>query len=99
MRKAEVTSSFHGTDGRLNFKNVFLDLMVAGSDTTACTLKFAMLIMIKYPEVQKKMREELAKEFGSAVPDFEDADRTPFTQVPYYYIYLTCCRLIAYLLY
>ena len=67
----------------MNLKNVFLDLLVAGSDTSSCSLKFAMLFMIKYPEVQERMRQELQKEFGQggAVPDFEDAVKTPYTQV------------------
>ena len=38
---------------------VTMDLFIAGTETTATALTWAMLYMIKYPEVQEKCRDEI----------------------------------------
>ena len=49
----------HGDLGEFNLLNTLVDLFIAGSDTTAKTMNWAMLYMIQNPEVQAKVREEL----------------------------------------
>ncbi|XP_062999666.1 cytochrome P450 2W1-like [Elgaria multicarinata webbii] len=38
-----------------------LDLIMAGTETTATTLQWAVLLLTKYPKVQKKIQEEIAE--------------------------------------
>jgi len=38
-----------------NLRNICVDLFFAGSETTSSTLKWALLFMILYPEVQQKV--------------------------------------------
>ncbi|XP_034988008.1 cytochrome P450 2W1 [Zootoca vivipara] len=38
-----------------------LDLVMAGTETTATTLQWAILLMMKYPKIQKKVQEEIGR--------------------------------------
>ncbi|XP_050415836.1 cytochrome P450 2D3 [Patella vulgata] len=48
-----------------NTKRTILSLFLAGSDTTATTLDWALLYMILHPEVQKKCQEEIDSVVGN----------------------------------
>ncbi|KAK9411048.1 cyp2k1: Cytochrome protein [Crotalus adamanteus] len=37
-----------------NLKSLALDLFVAGTETTTSTLHWAIILMMKYPEIQSK---------------------------------------------
>ncbi len=55
---------------------VCLDLFTAGSETTANTLDFAILYMLRNPAVQKKVQEEIDNVVGSSrLPDNKDRQR------------------------
>jgi len=41
-----------------------MDFFMAGSETTSTTLTWAMLYMVRYPQVQKKVQEELDRNVG-----------------------------------
>ncbi|KAG5896789.1 hypothetical protein JTB14_008365 [Gonioctena quinquepunctata] len=67
------------TDDQL--MSLCLDLFMAGAETTANTLGFAMLIMILYPEIQKKVQEEMDKEVGrNRWPTLNDRTRMKYTE-------------------
>ncbi|XP_032069186.1 cytochrome P450 2K1-like [Thamnophis elegans] len=55
------------------------DLFVAGTDTTANTLRWAILLMMKYPEIQRKVQEEIAKEIGDIQPRTDHRAKMPYT--------------------
>ncbi|KAM4631935.1 cytochrome P450 2W1-like isoform 2-T2 [Discoglossus pictus] len=58
-----------------------LDLIMAGTETTSTTLMWAVLLMMKYPEIQKKVQTEIRTVLGSRrLPRFEDRNLLPFTQ-------------------
>ncbi|KAM9305503.1 uncharacterized protein PAF06_014064 [Gastrophryne carolinensis] len=42
-----------------NLASSVLDLLEAGTDTTATTLCWGLILMAKYPEIQKKVQEEI----------------------------------------
>lgn len=42
---------------------ICLDLFIAGSMTTSTTLNFAFLYMIFYPDIQKRVQEEIDQNF------------------------------------
>ncbi|NXG58203.1 CP2D3 protein, partial [Hemiprocne comata] len=66
-----------------NYKNLGLvtsDLFLAGSETTATTLRWAFLYMVLHPEIQSKVQAEIDKVIGSErSPTMEDQVRLPYT--------------------
>uniref|UniRef100_G1MT58 Uncharacterized protein n=1 Tax=Meleagris gallopavo TaxID=9103 RepID=G1MT58_MELGA len=57
-----------------------LDLLMAGTETTSTTLQWAVLLMMKYPEIQKKVHAEIERVLGpDCLPTFEDRKNMPFT--------------------
>jgi cytochrome P450 len=46
------------------FLNVALDLWTAGMETTITTLRWGILYMLHYPEVQEKVQQELDHVIG-----------------------------------
>ncbi|KAK6173993.1 hypothetical protein SNE40_017353 [Patella caerulea] len=64
-----------------NAKRVILDLFVAGSDTTATTLDWALLFMILHLDVQKKCQEEIASVVGdSRMIGWSDKSKLPYNE-------------------
>ncbi|XP_059827071.1 cytochrome P450 2K1-like isoform X1 [Hypanus sabinus] len=56
------------------------DLFIAGMGTTATTIRWAMYIMIKYPDIQKRVQEEVDRVIGSERSvRMEDRRHMPYT--------------------
>ncbi|KAG8124508.1 hypothetical protein E2320_020176 [Naja naja] len=62
------------------------DLFTAGTDTTANTLRWAILLMMKYPDIQRKVQEEIAKEIGDTQPRTDHRAKMPYTDAGMYII-------------
>ncbi|XP_069830126.1 cytochrome P450 2K6-like [Dendropsophus ebraccatus] len=62
-----------------NFTSLVADLFGAGMDTTSSTLRWSLLLMMKYPEVQKKVQKEIEAVIGSAEPQYEHRQKMPYT--------------------
>nr|AKH03500.1 cytochrome P450 3033B1 [Paracyclopina nana] len=58
-------SSFFGGKGVFNLQRTLSDLFGAGSETTADMMLFAFLYMIKHPDIQNKVHEEIDKICGA----------------------------------
>jgi cytochrome P450 len=57
------------------------DIFIAGSETTAVTLRWIFLFMIHNPDVQKKVQEELDMVVGKdRYPAWEDKKNMPYTE-------------------
>ncbi|XP_038131802.1 cytochrome P450 2J6-like [Cyprinodon tularosa] len=57
-----------------------LDLFIAGTETTATTLQWALIFLIKYPHVQEKVHAEIDKVIGrSRQPSMADRPNMPYT--------------------
>ena len=77
----DESSSFHGSVGLDNLKVALFDLFLAGSETTSTTLTWASLYMVRYPEVQARVQQELARVVGEdRSPAMEDRPRLPYTE-------------------
>ncbi|CAL8092455.1 unnamed protein product [Orchesella dallaii] len=68
VRKAneDANSHFHGTKAERQLVATLFDLFLAGSDTTATTLSWTMLLLSKFPETQKKLQQEVDEITGSS---------------------------------
>jgi len=64
--KNEKESAPYLSDGNLTM--TLSDLFSAGSDTTQFTLRWVLLFMANYPEMQRKMREEVEEQIGDRIP-------------------------------
>lgn len=73
IEESPKESSFNGSLGLQNLRSTILDLLLAGSETTSTALTWAILYMIRYPEIQKRVQRELDQVVGSSrLPRVED---------------------------
>ncbi|GAA6222353.1 cytochrome P450 2J2-like [Lates japonicus] len=57
-----------------------LDLIEAGTESSATTLRWALVYMMHYPEIQKKVQEEIDRVIGqSRQPTIADRPNMPYT--------------------
>ncbi|KAJ8297844.1 hypothetical protein KUTeg_024375 [Tegillarca granosa] len=57
------------------------DLFVAGTETTATTIRWTILYFLHYPEVQEKMRIEIEEVVGnSRFPTMDDRSQLPYCE-------------------
>ncbi|KAG8543704.1 hypothetical protein GDO81_023980, partial [Engystomops pustulosus] len=62
-----------------NLTSLVGDLFAAGMETTSTTLRWGLLLMMEYPEIQKNVQKEIEKVIGSAEPQLEHRKLTPYT--------------------
>ncbi len=59
-----------------------LIFLLAGHETTATSLAFALHLLARHPEEQRRAREEITRVLGDRTPEAADLDRLPYlTQV------------------
>ena len=80
----DPNSSFYGEKGINNLAANLLDLFIAGSETTSTTLTWAILYMVRNPDVQDKVQKELDTVLGKyKIPSLSDKSSLPYTDVKY----------------
>ncbi|KAM5152701.1 cytochrome P450 2K1-like [Mantella aurantiaca] len=58
-----------------------MDLFGAGTETTSTTLCWGILLMMKYPEIQKKIQEEIGAQIKQGqLPNADDRRNMPYTE-------------------
>ncbi|CAH1250729.1 CYP2U1 [Branchiostoma lanceolatum] len=55
-------------------------LFMAGADTTSTTLKWGLLYLARHLEVQRKLQEEIDREFGASPPTYSQRGKLPYTE-------------------
>ncbi|NXP50521.1 CP2C8 protein, partial [Heliornis fulica] len=74
--KDRPNSSFH----MKNLITSAFDLFIAGTETTSTTIRYGLLLLIKYPKIQEKVQEEIDRVVGrSRKPCVADRTRMPYT--------------------
>ncbi|KAF9040667.1 cytochrome P450 monooxygenase pc-3 [Panaeolus papilionaceus] len=68
-----LTHLVNHTEDPTILKDELLNLLVAGRDTTACTLTFAFYMLAEHPKIAEKLRQEILDKVGpSRRPTYED---------------------------
>ncbi|XP_073442583.1 cytochrome P450 2C5-like [Dendrobates tinctorius] len=62
-----------------NLTVLVTDLFAAGMETTSTTLRWGLLLMMKYPDVQKKVQSEIEKVIGLSKPQVSHRKDMPYT--------------------
>ena len=77
----DETSSFYGEKGFDGLKTILLDLFFAGSETTSTTLTWAILYMVRYPDIQEKVQKEIDGVVGlNRSPNMTDKPHLHYTE-------------------
>ena len=64
-----------------DIQGLMLDVIIAGSDTTSSSLAWLLLCMVSFPEIQKKIHEELDETIDKDdLPRWQDVQKMPYLQ-------------------
>ncbi|KAL8213186.1 UNVERIFIED_CONTAM: hypothetical protein K2H54_061182, partial [Gekko kuhli] len=78
IRQKEEKNKTDGFFHNENLKELVGNLFAAGTETTSTALRWGLLLMMKYPEIQHKVQEEIARVIGSAQPRTEHRAKMPY---------------------
>ncbi|CAL8363106.1 unnamed protein product [Merluccius merluccius] len=63
-----------------NLVSTVFNLFLAGTETTSTTIRFALSVLMKYPNIQEHMQQEIDTVIGpERCPNMEDRKSLPFT--------------------
>jgi len=83
----EKTNIFHGFDTDTQVAQIVLDLFSAGVETLKTSLLWALVYMLHYPEVLKKVQKELDDVVSfNELPSLDDIENLPYTRATIYEI-------------
>uniref|UniRef100_A0A8C1L961 Uncharacterized protein n=1 Tax=Cyprinus carpio TaxID=7962 RepID=A0A8C1L961_CYPCA len=75
-QKSKEDSTFHENNMVMSVSDLFL----AGTDTTATTIRWGLIFLIQNPDVQERCHEEIVRVLGyDRLPSMDDRDKLPYT--------------------
>ncbi|XP_047384821.1 cytochrome P450 2B4-like [Sciurus carolinensis] len=81
LRMDKEKSNPHSEFHHKNLIITLLSLFFAGTETTSTTLRYGFLLMLKYPHVAERVKEEIAQVIGShRPPALDDHSKMPYTE-------------------
>ncbi|MEU8438281.1 cytochrome P450 [Streptomyces sp. NPDC029216] len=75
---AGARSSDDGAFDAAELRDQVLIFLLAGHETTATSLAFALHLLARHPEEQARAREEVRRVLGDRTPEAADLDRLPY---------------------
>ncbi|XP_040204255.1 cytochrome P450 2K6-like [Rana temporaria] len=79
VRQKEEAGNPHSYFHIENLTRLIRNLFFAGTETTSTTLRWGLLLMMKYPEIQEKVQQEISKVVGLAQPTYSHRGQMPYT--------------------
>ncbi|XP_021248474.1 cytochrome P450 2K1-like [Numida meleagris] len=79
VKQQEEKSTTNGYFHNGNLLSLVSNLFTAGVETISTTLNWSFLLMLKYPEIQRKVQEEIDQVIGSNPPRMEHRTQMPYT--------------------
>uniref|UniRef100_A0A8C1M4N8 Cytochrome P450, family 2, subfamily K, polypeptide 22 n=1 Tax=Cyprinus carpio TaxID=7962 RepID=A0A8C1M4N8_CYPCA len=73
-----VVKSIYTLYHSMNLYCTINNLFGAGTDTTATTLRWGLLLMARYPEIQARVQDEIDRVIGRRQPVVEDRKNLPY---------------------
>ncbi|XP_077345093.1 cytochrome P450 2C14-like isoform X5 [Lithobates pipiens] len=77
QKEEKPNPELHFNDTNLTI--LVTELFAAGMETTSTTLRWGLLLMMKYPEIQKNVQMEIEKVIGSGEPCLIHRKEMPYT--------------------
>ncbi|XP_057219386.1 cytochrome P450 2B4-like [Triplophysa rosa] len=75
-QKSHEDSTFH----EMNMVMTVSDLFLAGTDTTATTIRWGLIFLTQHPDIQERCQEEIVQVLGyDRLPSMDDRDKLPYT--------------------
>ncbi|CAM5086801.1 unnamed protein product, partial [Natator depressus] len=80
MKQQQESRNSHTHFHNENLLFSTLDLFAAGTETTSTTVRWGLLMMMKYPEIQRRIQEEIDQVIEPGqMPMLEDRKKLPYT--------------------
>ncbi|XP_040918595.1 cytochrome P450 2K1-like [Toxotes jaculatrix] len=76
-----------------NLQATVVNLFTAGTDTTSSTLRYGLLLMARYPEVQDQVQGEMSRVVGNRQVRVEDRKNLPYTDAVIHEIQRMICTV------
>lgn len=64
----------------VNFEQIVSDMFLSGAETTSTTILWCMALLVRYPEVQKKVEKERKERIGNRIPNSKDRGNLPYLE-------------------
>ncbi|KAM9305499.1 cytochrome P450 2K4-like [Gastrophryne carolinensis] len=78
QRQSQKTETYFDDE---NLVYTVLDLFTAGTETTSTTLRWSILLMMKYPDIQKKVQKEIQEHIKPGqMPSMDARKNMPYTE-------------------